>query len=456
MTEGILPVLPRPRRPLRTAIVLAGLLAVAVPGVSTAGSHRVAFGDSGRIHVVSSKRLDARDFDVRLLSPALGRPVHVRVMLPVGYDPAGTTRYPVLYLFHGTSGGASDWVDKGSVEATTEDLPLITVMPDAGYDFDGGGWFTDWVDRTTALGPSQWETFHIDDLIPWVDRTLRTVAARNGRAIAGLSQGGFGSMTYAARHPDLFASAAAFSGAPEIARDPEVSVGATAVVYATAYGLDGVQPEAMFGSRVTDAVNWEGHDPAMLVDNLRSTALHLWTATGANGPYDPEPNPGGSGIELLTHLSTQRFHQHLVQEDVASDYHDYTYGTHTWAYWSRDLAEYVGPMLRDLAHPKTPTPVRYTSIDSRWTQWGWSVSFRRAAAQEFSTLSYAWRGGFSLTGSGTATVTTPPMYEPGAREHVVLAGKGSTVRAGRDGRLTVAVPLGASVTTVALTIEDAA
>ena len=45
-------------------------------------------------------------------------------------------------------------------------LSLITVMPDAGFDGNGGGWFTNWYDTNTALGPSQWETFHVSQVIP--------------------------------------------------------------------------------------------------------------------------------------------------------------------------------------------------------------------------------------------------------------------------------------------------
>ena len=75
-------------------------------------------------------------------------------------------------------------------------------MPDIALSYAGGGWCTDWFNGG-AGGPPRWETFHIDQLIPWVDRNLRTVANRGGRAIAGLSQGGFCSMSYAARHPDL-------------------------------------------------------------------------------------------------------------------------------------------------------------------------------------------------------------------------------------------------------------
>lgn len=125
--------------------------------------------------------------NVQVLSSALGRVVDVRVLLPTGYTQHPNVRYPVLYLFHGTSGRASDWVDQGNAEATTANRPLIVVMPDAGFNGDGGGWFTDWFDTSTALGPSKWETFHIGRLVPWVDASLRTVAKRDGRAIAGLS-----------------------------------------------------------------------------------------------------------------------------------------------------------------------------------------------------------------------------------------------------------------------------
>jgi S-formylglutathione hydrolase FrmB len=294
------------RTTLTTAALLVGLLG---SGVSSAHGGRhdeaVDFRDMGRVHVVAEKRLDPRQYAVSIQSPSLGRPVDVRILLPEGYDPHAAQRYPVLYLFHGTSGRASDWVVQGSADKTMAGVPVITVMPDAGFDGNGGSWFTDWVDTTTALGPSKRETFHIDDVLPWVDANLRTVDSRAGRAIAGLSQGGFGAMTYAARHPDLFSSAASFSGAPEIARDPEMAVGAAAVISGTAMGLNGTQPDAMFGNAVTNRTNWLGHDPAALVENLRATSLHLWTATGANGEYDPEPNPGGTGIEALTHESSQ-------------------------------------------------------------------------------------------------------------------------------------------------------
>jgi S-formylglutathione hydrolase FrmB len=339
-------------RPALAAVTLSvGLLGSGVSSAQGTG-HDVEFHDVGRVHVVSEKRLDPQQLNVNILSPSLGRPVDVRILLPRHYNPAAARRYPVLYLFHGTSGRASDWVQLGGAAKTMADVPVITVMPDAGFDGNGGSWFTDWVDQTTPLGPSKWETFHIKDVLPWIDANLRTLQNRNGRAIAGLSQGGFGAMTYAARHPELFSSVASFSGAPEIARDPEVQAGAAGVIAATEMGLNGTSPDVIFGNAVTNRGNWLAHDPAQLVENLRFTSLHLWTATGLNGEYDPAPNPGGTGIEALTHASTQRFHDHLVEAGIPSDYIDYTYGTHTWPYWTRDLQQYVPKMMRDFAHPK--------------------------------------------------------------------------------------------------------
>jgi len=427
----------------RVLVLVVAVLAwcSTLAGVRAADGLR--FGAARGIRVSHVTQIDQRQYDVTVTTAALGRSVHVRVLVPADYGQTAD-RLPVLYLFHGTSGRASDWVQQGNAEAATARLRLIVVMPDAGFDGDGGGWFTNWVDTTTALGPSRWETFHVDQLIPWVDANLRTVATRDGRAIAGLSQGGFGSMTYAARHPDLFVSAASFSGAPDIDYNPAVAAGASTVIDATAVGLDGVEPDAMFGSRATDETNWQGHDPADLVDNLRPVDLWLYTATGLPGPYDSAPNPAASGIELATHGSTEGFVQRAQQQGVPFHLVDYTYGTHSWPYWARDLAQYLPHAMAMFARPSDrPRRVGFESIDPSWSQWGWSVGVHRSAAQQFSALTVATAGGFTLQGSGTATVTTPAFYRPRSVWVVSVPGRPpAAVTADSTGRLRVTVPLG--------------
>ncbi|HEV3354959.1 MAG TPA: alpha/beta hydrolase family protein [Acidimicrobiales bacterium] len=403
------------------------------------------------IHVVGQTTVDSRQYNVQMTSPALGtnHVLDVRVLLPTSYDTDTTARYPVLYLFHGTSGRASDWVTFGAAETTTAPLNLITVMPDAGFNGNGGGWFTDWVDTATTLGPSEWETFHVSQLIPWVDANLRTVATRSGRAVAGLSQGGFGSTTYAARHPDTFLSVASFSGAPDIDYNPVTAVGATMIIEATAFGLDGVEPEAMFGSRATNEINWQGHDPADLVTNLKGTDVRLWTGSGQPGTGDPFDG-AAMGIEAATHGSTLSFTQRAQMKGVPYQLNDYGAGIHTWKYWTRDLQQYA-PQLMTLfgSPPAPPAPTQYESIDKTWSQWGWSVALSRSVAQQFSSLTGAGAGGFTLAGTGTAAVVTPALYAPNSPQSVTMAtttgSTTTTVAADGAGQLHLTVPLGPDV-----------
>lgn len=436
----------------RTGIVVLAFLAWLLTPATVRAADGLTFHQASGIRVLNATRIDRRQYDVSVSTAALGRAAHVRVLVPADYGET-RDRLPVLYLFHGTSGRASDWVEHGNAEDATAGRRLIVVMPDAGFGGDGGGWFTNWVDTKTALGPSQWETFHVDQLIPWIDANLRTIATRNGRAVAGLSQGGFGSMTYAARHPDLFASAASFSGAPDIDYNPALAAGATAVIEAIAAGLDRVEPDAMFGSRATKEINWQGHDPADLVGNLRDVDLWLYTATGQPGPYDSgAPNPSTSGIELATHQSTEGFVQHAHQQGVPVHLVDYTRGTHMWSYWARDLVEYLPHAMGKFARPTgAPRRISYESIDPSWSQWGWSIVLRRSGTQQFSALTRAGPTGFTLQGTGTAIVTTPPFYKPRSVAAVTISGRpATTVTVDSAGRLEVTVPLGLDVPSPAI------
>ena len=442
-------------RTLLRAAVLAlagGLLVPSLPARAATGAAGPAFTDGAGLHVTGVTRYDARDYNVVVLSPYLGRPVNVRVLLPLGYAAHPQQRYPVLYLFHGTSGYASDWVDHGDAEAATAAYPVITVMPDCGFDGDGGFWFTNWVDRGTSHGPSQFEDYLIRSMIPWVDQNLRTVDDRDGRAVAGLSQGGYGSAEMAARHPDMFASMASFSGAPEIERDPEVFAGAVGVIEAIEVGDDRVPPFSELGDPATDLVNWQGHDPATLMTNLRGMSIDLWTGTGIDGPYDTYPDPSASLIEGAVYQSTQHFYDHLVAEGIPAYYDNYVYGTHSFPYWARDLKAYLPMMMADFAHPRHPVVFSYMSIDRQWSQWGYDVHMDRPAVQEFSSLDNATAAGFTFSGSGTATVTTPALYRPATTLTARVQGAGGTstqqVVVGADGRITLRLPLGSGGTDV--------
>jgi hypothetical protein len=151
-------------------------------------------------------------------------------------------------------------------------------------------------------------------------------------------------------------------------------------------------------------------------------------------------------IEAGVHQLTTLFHQELIKRGIPISYHDYGPGTHTWPYWERDLREVVKPLLHDLtANAPPPATIDFQSDAADYTQWGWHVVLDRPA-REFSRIQGASAGGFTLSGSGSATVRTPASYAPGAAGTATLDGDtvhaSRRVTADRAGRLTLTVPLG--------------
>jgi esterase/lipase superfamily enzyme len=297
----------------------------------------------------------------------------------------------------------------------------------------------------------KWETFQIDQTIPWIDANLRTIAARGSRAVAGLSQGGFCSTSVAARHPDLFGIALSYSGVPDIAYDVAARGGFPPVLAGIEAGLDHVPPGSIFGPPATDEINWAAHDPATLAANLRDTKLFLFTGNGLPGPLDPPGRLGRDATETGVHALTQLFHQRLLALHILSFYDDYGPGTHSWPYWTRDPRESIGPLLSAFARQVgAPRRFDFTSADASYSIYGWSVVMHRRV-QEFSTLTGVDATGFTLAGSGSATTTTPPLFARAAKYAITeKLGDGSvrfiSLRAGRDGRLRFSVPLGRSNT----------
>ncbi|MHB8691252.1 MAG: alpha/beta hydrolase [Solirubrobacteraceae bacterium] len=455
------------RRPWRTGVLtLACAALAAAPSAVAASARRAAVSrpaaaapvqltDGYGLQVLSQRSLGPRLLELRVRSAMLPAPANMRILLPSGYAKHKHRRYPVLYLFDGTSGHASDWTTRGDAEATTAGLPVIVVMPDIALGGNGGGWCTNWVGP--ADGSPRWETFHIDQLIPWVDHNLRTDAYRSARAIAGLSQGGFCAMSYAARHPDLFGTAVSYSGADDIAYGAVAQLEVTPIINLTEVVLDGVPANSMFGSRLTNEINWAAHDPATLAPNLAATHLLMYTGNGFPGPFDGgKVNGGANIIENGVHTLTLQFHQRLDSLGIPNYLDDYGNGTHSWPYWTRDLKQSIGTIMHNLTSaPQTTGPVTFTSADSTYSVFGWSVQTQRKV-REFSTLLDATAAGFTLQGSGGAVVQTPAVYRPGHRYLVTATGVGpgtSTLQADAGGHLRIPVSLGPSDTLQEYTID---
>ena len=148
-------------------------------------------------------------------SEILGVDKPYAVYLPEGYDKSKES-YPVLYLLHGATDTYMAWPERGDMQRIVDQTlkgkgvrKMIVVMPDAsgkgernagrdmGY-FNVEGW--------------SYEDFFFKEFLPHIDVTYRTIAAKEGRAIAGLSMGGGGATVYAQRHPEIFAASYSTSG----------------------------------------------------------------------------------------------------------------------------------------------------------------------------------------------------------------------------------------------------
>src|SRR6266511_2011068 len=378
------------------------------------------------LRVVSNLRLDPRLTELTLTTPALDAPTGVRVLLPDGYS-SSRRRYPVLYLLHGCCNGTNgyrSWTDKLGAEALTAGLPLIVVMPDSGSN---GGYVNWW--NFGAQGPPEWETYHVGQLIPWVDSHYRTIPTRSGRALAGLSMGGDGGIKYAARHPDMFVSASAYSGAGDlnIVRPAEQTV-----------GLDDDRP---LGSYATEQIRTRAVNPWDLAMNLRGLRLSLRTGNGKDAAGRLV-----DGVEAVVHAANVSLIDRLDALGIPHVWDDYGPGTHTAPYWSRDLGLDLPLIMRAFRHPpRPPRRVSFTAAEPSYEAYGWRVRIRRTA-MEFSTLLGAGPRGFALTGSGSAIVTTPRLYAPRSEHSVTIRGESGTrtasLHADGAGRLRVRLPLG--------------
>ncbi|MFD4638936.1 alpha/beta hydrolase [Lentzea sp. NPDC058436] len=202
------------------------------------------------------------------------------VTLPETYD--DTSRHPVQYYLHGHPDRPDAVWNQRVVERATAGTDLITVQPNG----SGRGWYSNWVNPGSA-GPQNWETFHLDQVIPFVDANLRTKATRADRAIVGHSMGGFGALHYAEHRPDLFGHVGSFSGGLDL-RNSEVRAAVTTTLVNPASGTPTVNADAVFGSPFWpfDGV-WNAQSPAHNVERLRGMGIALYTGNGGDLTVNP-------------------------------------------------------------------------------------------------------------------------------------------------------------------------
>ena len=247
---------------------------------------------------------------IQFESKLVGKALPYNVVLPVDYDlpAAASTRYPVLYLLHGLFGHYDNWTTKTKVADYASQYSLIIITPE-GND----GWYTD----SATVAADKYETYVIEELIPDVQHRYRTIEAREGRAVAGLSMGGYGALKFGVKYPAKFSFVASMSGA--------------------------------FG-----AASWTESD-------LRGLAAIWRTLSPVFGPADSPARPANDRYKLYRKLSAERvaalpyvyldcgtedqllpgnraFVDILLNKKIPHEYRQLP-GTHAWTYWDAQVQE---------------------------------------------------------------------------------------------------------------------
>jgi S-formylglutathione hydrolase FrmB len=264
----------------------------------------------------AQSRIDCSALNSRILKQV----VRYCVYLPSGYDAGAAEhparRYPVLYFLHGLGDNEQTLFNSGGW-TLVDDLrnqhkmgDFLIVAPEGRRTFY----------INSADGLVRYSDFFLQEFIPHIEGKYRIRAGRAGRAISGISMGGYGALRFAFAHPELFSAVSAQSAAL-ITESPQALDSASQ----TGAPLAGVLG-AVFGKPINVA-HWNDNSPFVLAKRntaaLRKTAIYFNCGQDDNYGFE-------KGAAAL--------HEELQKEGVKHEYHAYP-GDHSLTYFLSHFAE---------------------------------------------------------------------------------------------------------------------
>jgi len=256
-----------------------------------------------------SAAADSRLSTVSVPSSSMSKTIDTAIMLPTSYASSPGRKYSVIYFLDGYNTGGRDgirifydWYKYDLLRSCDKyDVIMVAVGCSNKWYFDSP------VDPTV-----KWQTFLINELIPYVDSNYRSVGTRQGRAITGLSMGGFGSFYTAFRHTDTFIAAGSTSGGVDFRPFP------------TNWDI-----AAVLGAEATHQSVWDAN---VVVNNLSALP-----SAGMGICFDCATNDGffsGVNAALDAQMTTNSIpHTYNTSTDGG--------GGHTTAYWGTTFPKHV-------------------------------------------------------------------------------------------------------------------
>ncbi|MCF7519016.1 alpha/beta hydrolase family protein [Pseudoalteromonas sp. L21] len=223
------------------------------------------------------------------------------ITLPDNYEES--KNYNVVYVLHGFSGNHTDWTKLTNIEQLADQYNVIVVNPDGNF----GSWYLDSeVDKT-----SQYETYIAEDVVDYIDSNYSTNRSKTGRAITGLSMGGFGALHIAINHPHRFAAVSAMSAGVDVRP------------FSAEFDLTKV-----LGNYAENEARW---DSIAIVNNLHKIAAGN---TAWKKSADDLPIMLDIGVDDFFIEQNRALHQAMLNLRIRHDYIERP-GTHDWHYWSK-------------------------------------------------------------------------------------------------------------------------
>ena len=256
------------------------------------------------VSTAPAQRVETVKFESKFVNAVLP----YNVVLPKDYDTAHATRYPVLYLLHGLTGHYSDWVSRTNVADYASHYRLIVVTPE-GND----GWYTD----SATVATDKYESYILKELIPDVQQRYRTIEARYGRSIAGLSMGGYGSLKFGLKSPETFIFAGSMSGAFGVTRLGEKEMAASR--WETSLKLFGP-----VGSETRKA-----NDLVEIINNLTAAKISSLPFFYFDCGTEDSDRIFPSNRELAALMAAKK---------IPHEYRELP-GDHSWGYWDQQVRE---------------------------------------------------------------------------------------------------------------------
>ena len=249
------------------------------------------------------------------------------MILPPDYRVSLATRYPVLYLLHGVAGHYSDWITHTNVADYAAEYRLIVVMPEG-----NNGWYTD----SATVPADKYESYILKELIPDVQQRYRTIETRYGRAVAGLSMGGYGALKFGLKSPEMFVFAGSMSGALAGPSWTENDLKDPGVIRDSVLGVFG--PAGSATRKANDIFEIvRGLSPG------RVAALPYFYLDC--GTEDGLCSDGPQFVALLR------------DKKIAHEYRELP-GNHNWAYWDQQVQEVLKLAAQRVRLPKGPVTRR--------------------------------------------------------------------------------------------------